>query len=286
MQWSPNSEPFFCTNYFIGIIEVISIFKMNSALSKSFSRAAKTYSDSAVAQSSFADSLVTLVKHITYPRKIFEIGCGSGVMTEMLAKAFPGASILAADISSEMVNVARERLGNNPNVTFEVADLEKLVPAEYFDLIISNAMLHWVDDVHGLIEHLAPTIRRGGYFACASMIPGTLRELEKSRAISAPNKYSPWPYHSTGKLLEAVRLSNLSLVDAYKIDYSVEYPLAKDVISSLRNTGVTNWPSNKERSPLLSRSEVRSLPQNYPQNNKGAYTASYRSAVVVARQEY
>jgi trans-aconitate 2-methyltransferase len=72
---------------------------------------------------------------------VFDLGCGPGNSTELLAAPFPHAEILGIDSSAEMLERARRVL---PNVSFELADLRTWRPKRRADLIFANAVFQWV----------------------------------------------------------------------------------------------------------------------------------------------
>jgi trans-aconitate 2-methyltransferase len=57
---------------------------------------------------------------------VVDAGCGSGRVTELLLERLPHGRVLAVDGSASMIDAARERLGDRPNVEFLVADLLEL----------------------------------------------------------------------------------------------------------------------------------------------------------------
>jgi trans-aconitate 2-methyltransferase len=89
-----------------------------------------------------------------------DAGCGSGRVTEELAKRLPNGSILAVDASEAMVGKARERLGDR--ASYLVADLSELEVDEPVDLVFSTATFHWVLDHDQLFGRLHAALRPGG----------------------------------------------------------------------------------------------------------------------------
>jgi SAM-dependent methyltransferase len=70
-----------------------------------------------------------------------EIGCGTGAFSRLLAKR--AERVLAIDLSSEMIRVARPRSAQLPNLEFQVADvMTEDFPPEHFDCIATIATLH------------------------------------------------------------------------------------------------------------------------------------------------
>ena len=83
-----------------------------------------------------------LARHIPEPcREALDIGCGTGAFSRLLAKT--SESVLALDLSPNMIGIAGERSAQFPNIDFRVADVLTLeLPAEKFDCIATIATLH------------------------------------------------------------------------------------------------------------------------------------------------
>jgi trans-aconitate 2-methyltransferase len=104
-------------------------------------------------------------------RRAFDIGCGPGNSTELLAARWPGASVLGLDSSDEMVRSARRRL---PQVDFELADIAAWRGEGSWDVMLANAALHWVPDHATLLPRLAHMLTPGG--SLAIQMPDNLDE--------------------------------------------------------------------------------------------------------------
>lgn len=89
-------------------------------------------------------------------RRVLDLGCGPGNITPFLKEAFPAAHITGIDSSAEMINAARKKDSLN-DVDFRVATIESLVDTsrpESFDVVYSNAALHWVPGHNSLFPQL------------------------------------------------------------------------------------------------------------------------------------
>lgn len=91
-------------------------------------------------------------------RRVVDIGCGPGNLTTYLAKRWPGAVIEALDSSPEMVAAARER-----GIAAETADLRAWKPRPDTDVVISNAVLHWVPEHPELLRRWATDLAPGSW---------------------------------------------------------------------------------------------------------------------------
>jgi SAM-dependent methyltransferase len=77
---------------------------------------------------------------------VLELGAGTGRATEFLARA--GGRLVAAELSPELLLLARRRLAACPQVRFLVADLRHLALRERFDLIVAvdDPLVHLTGD--------------------------------------------------------------------------------------------------------------------------------------------
>ncbi|WP_340378314.1 trans-aconitate 2-methyltransferase [Streptomyces sp. SS7] len=92
------------------------------------------------------------------PPRIADLGCGPGNVTAVLADRWPAARITGYDNSPQMLADAAAHAG--PRLDFAHADLTTWTPGETYDLLISNAALHWVpghlDALPAWLDGLAP----------------------------------------------------------------------------------------------------------------------------------
>jgi SAM-dependent methyltransferase len=91
------------------------------------------------------------------PQRVLEVGCGWGELAEWIARD-TGAEVVAVDLSSRMVELARER-----GVDARVADVQQLPFADgEFDLVVAAWMLYHVPDLDRGLRELARVLRPGG----------------------------------------------------------------------------------------------------------------------------
>ena len=96
------------------------------------------------------------------PERIADLGCGSGNGTRLLAQRWPGANIVGVDNSREMLETARSRGGS---IDWQQAELGSWQPSLRFDLLFSNAALHWLDHHETQFPRLLDMLLPGGMLA-------------------------------------------------------------------------------------------------------------------------
>jgi trans-aconitate 2-methyltransferase len=106
------------------------------------------------------DDLVALVQKRDGLTAV-DLGCGTGELTRQLADLLLKSDVVGIDSSAEMLARAAEYA--RPGLRFEQARVEDIMGS--WDLIFSNAALHWVDDQIALIPRLFGMVRPGGQLA-------------------------------------------------------------------------------------------------------------------------
>jgi trans-aconitate 2-methyltransferase len=104
-------------------------------------------------------------------RRAIDLGCGPGNSTEVLLDRFPDAAVSGLDSSPDMIEAARRRL---PAVEFEVGSVEDWDAPGPLDVILANAVFHWVPDHAHLFPRLVEKLDPGG--ALAVQMPDNLGE--------------------------------------------------------------------------------------------------------------
>jgi trans-aconitate 2-methyltransferase len=95
---------------------------------------------------------------------ILDLGCGEGKITADIAKLVNNGSVTGVDSSKSMIALATEKYpaSHHPNLSFRVMDAGQLPFKESFDLVFSNAALHWIKNHQPLLAGIYNSLRSGG----------------------------------------------------------------------------------------------------------------------------
>lgn len=96
------------------------------------------------------------------PGVIYDLGCGSGHTTRLMAKRWPSSKVYGIDNSPQMLT---EATAEPSTVRWVDADIRNWVPEENPDLIYSNASLHWVNGHSELLMRMVNYLNPGGCLA-------------------------------------------------------------------------------------------------------------------------
>lgn len=142
---------------------------------------------------------VDLVSRIgaTSPRRVVDLGCGSGTLTALLSERWPEAIVEGIDSSPDMIDAATF----SDRLTFRVADVSTWVPEPDVDVIVSNATLHWLPAHRELITSWADALPPGGWLAF--QVPANFAAPSHTliRTLAAS---PPWAAALDGTLLHEV----------------------------------------------------------------------------------
>ena len=92
---------------------------------------------------------------------VLDVGCGDGKITADFAQALPHGQVIGIDRAPEMIAYAQETYSIQ-NLSFACVDARSLTFSNQFDLIFSNAVLHWVDDHPAFLQGASRALKPNG----------------------------------------------------------------------------------------------------------------------------
>ncbi|MDZ4265582.1 MAG: trans-aconitate 2-methyltransferase [Mycobacterium sp.] len=117
-------------------------------------------------------------------RRVVDLGCGPGNLTETLTGRWPGAVIEAWDSSPEMVDAARRR-----GVAAQVGEVRDWAPQPDVDVVVSNATLQWIPEHPQLVMRWAGQLAPGSWIAF--QVPGNF-DAPSHRAVRDLARTPQW----------------------------------------------------------------------------------------------
>lgn len=91
---------------------------------------------------------------------VLDLGCGDGVLTEQLSLFVPYGKVLGIDASINMIETAKTI--NKSNLEFAHININEINFENEFDLIFSNAALHWVKNHKQLLKNTYKALKANG----------------------------------------------------------------------------------------------------------------------------
>jgi len=230
------------------------------------------------------------------PATIVDLGCGAGNVARSLAQRWPQAAITGIDSDEAMLAKARAAAGGL-NIAFECADVDGWRAAEPFDLVYSNAALHWLDDHAMLFPRLAQSVAPGGVLAVqmpdnfrapshtllheTAALPRwreRLARLVRPSPVARPQDYFAW------------LAPHFSAIDAWTTEYLQHLPGRTDgehpVLAWMRGTALLPFMNALDESAQREFATGLSehLTTAYPPRADGSVLFPFRRLFVVARR--
>ena len=137
--------------------------------------------------------------------RVLDLGCGDGALTAELADRVPRGRVLGIDASEGMIEAARRH--ERGNLAFERMDINDLSFEGKFDVVFSNATLHWVKDHDALLANAYRSLVGGGGVRFNFAADGNCAHFfEVVREVMARDAYAgsfasfewPWTMPSVG----------------------------------------------------------------------------------------
>ena len=255
---------------------------------RNFARRVRSYDRHAGMQRRMAHSLVALAPEVIgRARRILEIGCGTGYLTQLLRRANPEARLVALDLDASLVEMARRRLGAAAGVAWLVADGEGPLGGAY-DLIIANATFQWFTRPAATLANYYQSLAAGGSLAFSTLGPRTFQELAGALGQAAAglklSKFPKIPAQDFGdRETWSDRLSQAGFrqVHLSREMVTTSFPSVRQFLKALQATGVTN-PRPSPFSPRLLHAMSAAYQASYGKN--GAIPVSYEMIWAVARK--
>ncbi len=153
---------------------------------KSFDRAAAGYDEVALLQQEVGQRLLERLDLIKLqPKRIVDIGAGTGGLSRALGKRYKGCQVITLDLAPNMLKQARKRQSMMDRLfskqRFICGDAEHLPLADNsVDMIFSNFVIQWCPDLDQTFTEFQRLLKPGGLLLFTSFGPDTLKELRQA----------------------------------------------------------------------------------------------------------
>ena len=77
---------------------------------------------------------------------LLDVGCAAGGFIDLMNSKFPEARYVGFDLSTEMIDSAKERFSQRPNCDFFLGDAASFTPKRKYDVIVASGVLSIFED--------------------------------------------------------------------------------------------------------------------------------------------
>lgn len=151
-------------------------------------------------------------------KKICDVGCGGGILTESLAKT--GATLTGIDLSEKAIEIAKAHAKDSDlSINYQTISVEqfaKLHPTS-FDIITCMELLEHVPDPHQLIKSCAELVKENGYLFFSTLNRNLKAYLLSIIGAEYILKILPRGTHDYSRFLKPSELANAARAADLKI---------------------------------------------------------------------
>ena len=181
---------------------------------------------------------------------VLDAGCGTGRVTEELARRVPNGRVLAVDGSAAMVAEARAR-----GLDAHVADLAELTLPEPVDAILSTATFHWIADHERLFARLHAALRPGGRISAQCGGAGNIANVQAAiDAVDHPalrGWAGPWNYATPAETAARLRAAGFTDVWTWLQPLPVDPPDPREYFATVILGSHLERLPEAERAPFV-----------------------------------
>ena len=238
---------------------------------KRFSRSMDTYDAHSHAQRLIAKRLVEKMLPLlnNAAGNIIEIGCGTGNLTREWSKYIHAEQAHFVDLCDvPKFGVAGEEYYYRDDAEKVSAHLADAYPTS-FSAVLSASTIQWFSNLPLFFHNCARAVKPGGVVALSTFAPGNLWELQSLRPDHLRYFSADELKKMAAKWFKNVQISQEDVV--------LEFTTPFDALRHLQLTGVTASGSRQ-----AGVGEIRRFADNYPMNDRGRYTLTFKPIYIVA----
>ncbi len=188
---------------------------------------------------------------------VLDVGCGTGRLTEKLLQRLPNGRVIAADLSSNMLQSARAHLlpRFDGRISFVQADMQELPLSGAAEGNFSTAAFHWARDHERLFAGLFRALIPGGWLeAQCGGGPNLAQVRAHAQAVIATPEFKsyftgwtpPWEYADPETTAGRLRRAGFTKVKTWLEPSPQKFPGAAEFS---RYLGTVTFHRHLERLP-------------------------------------
>lgn len=241
---------------------------------------AEDYKNSSSAQLEWAIELISKLE-LKGNERILDIGCGDGKITAQIAQKLPEGSVLGVDSSKEMISLAKETFNSNnyTNLNFLLKDAQELDFIDEFDIVFSNAALHWIKNHLSLLQRIKESLKPSGKILLQMGGKGNAKSvLEIADKMIIEKKWKkyfegfefPYGFYSAEEYKEWLQKVGLNAIRVQLISKDMEKNDESEMAGWIRTT----WLPYTQRVPEKFQEDfieelIERYLEDYPKDDKG-----------------
>ncbi len=245
---------------------------------RQFDNGLRTYDNYAQTQRNVAAELVQMVSEAGFDHfnKVFEVGCGSGLLTQKLLENFQIDKLLTNDITcASQEHMDRISAQNFRKIEFLCGDAEKIIFPQNNNAVFSSSTLQWFNGLNKFFDKVNANLNHKGLFAFSTFGPDNYKEIKALTGAGLA-------YHKT-EVLQTMLSKNFDVLATKEWTEIMEFEHPVKVLRHMKETGV-----NGTRQKYFGRQEMFEFTEKYAEQfstSRQTVTLTYHPIVIIAQKK-
>ena len=239
-------------------------------IKKHFEKSFDTYNKNAIVQKIMAEKLIENLSNIrTEFDNILELGSGTGLLTSDLVKKISFKKYFANDLIEKSKFYINKII---PDTVFYCGNAQRITPYQKMDLIISNAMFQWFENLDKAIDILKLLMTKDSLLAFSTFTPENFKEITDITGLSLK-------YKSQEEIKSILTNHNFEILYCESFYEEMKFKTPLELLAHLKNTGV-NSLSEKTWTVAKVKDFCDRFSRKYPQA-----ILTYSPIIVIAKRK-
>lgn len=240
----------------------------NKLIKKHFEKSMDKYDKNATVQDLMAAKMIIeLCKISDNYENILELGAGTGLLTKKIVNNITFKNYFANDLVEKSKAYIQKII---PKVNFLCGNALKIKPAKKMDLIISNAMFQWFENLDKAISIIKLSLNKNGILAFSTFSPDNFKEITELTGLTLK-------YKTQSEIEEILQNHGFDVLYSETFYEEIKFKNPLELLAHMKNTGV-NSLSDKTWTVKKVKDFCDKFSKKYPETK-----LTYSPIIIIAR---
>ncbi len=240
----------------------------NKHIKKHFEKSMDKYDKNATVQDLMAAKMIIeLCKISDNYENILELGAGTGLLTKKIVNNITFKNYFANDLVEKSKIYVQKII---PKSNFLCGNALKIKPSKKMDLIISNAMFQWFENLDKAIAIIKLSLNKNGILAFSTFSPDNFKEITELTGLTLK-------YKTQSEIEEILQNHGFDVLYSETFYEEIKFKNPLELLAHMKNTGV-NSLSDKTWTVKKVKDFCDKFSKKYPETK-----LTYSPIIIIAR---